>query len=117
MSYHESFSSGSAVQREFQHRGLRPRVIARTTDATVIKAYVAAGIGIAIIPTRAVNATEDAGIRIVQTAEALPSPTAVISARKDQMLRSFAYELINMIAPRWTADAARIEFRGSRPAR
>jgi LysR family cys regulon transcriptional activator len=113
IAYHESFSTGWVMQRDFQRRGLQPRVVARATDASVVKAYVDAGIGIAVIPSLAVNRKQDSGVRIVRTAEPLPSSATLFSARKDHLLRAFAYEFIAMVAPERTPDAARAVFRGS----
>jgi len=113
VTYHEGFSSGWVVQREFQRRGLQPRVIVRATDATVVKAYVAAGIGIAIIPSMAVDPAEDKGLRVAPLAEPIAPTLAVFSARKDHLLRSFVYDFISMAAPRWSVEAAKVAFRGS----
>lgn len=113
VTYHESFSSGWVVQREFQRHGLHPRVIARATDASVVKACVAAGIGIAVIPALAVDRSHDINIRVVRTAEAFPTSMAVFSVRKDHLLRSFVYDFISMVAPRWTLESAKSAFRGS----
>lgn len=105
VTYDESFSTGWVVQREFQRRGLTPRVAMRATDTNVIKTYVGAGMGIAVIQKMAVDPSVDLDIRIIATDHLFPASMAVISLRSDHMLRRFGYDFIQMITPRWTQEA------------
>ncbi len=105
VSFDESFSSGWVVQREFQRRWLTPRIAMRATDTNVIKAYVGAGMGIAVIQKMAVDPALDQDIRVIATDHIFPASMAMISLRSDHMLRRFGYEFIQMITPRWTQEA------------
>ncbi|MGH8846276.1 MAG: LysR substrate-binding domain-containing protein [Polaromonas sp.] len=101
----ESFSSGWVVQREFQRRGLTPRIAMRATDTNVIKAYVAAGMGVAVVPKLAVDPSIDVDIRTISSDHIFPASMAMISLRSDHLLRTFGYDFIQMVAPRWTRKA------------
>ena len=103
--YDESFSSGWVVQREFQRRGLTPRIAMRATDTNVIKAYVASGMGVAIVQKMAVNLSVDVDIQMIASDHIFPSSRAMISLRSDHLLKTFGYDFIEMVAPRWTRDA------------
>lgn len=105
VTFDESFSSGWVVQREFQRRGLTPRISMRATDTNVIKAYVAAGMGVAVVPKLAVDPSKDVDIRIITSDHIFPASMAMISLRSDHLLRPFGYDFIQMVAPRWTRKA------------
>ncbi|UUZ78606.1 LysR substrate-binding domain-containing protein [Polaromonas sp. P1(28)-13] len=96
VTFDESFSSGWVVQREFQRRGLTPRISMRATDTNVIKAYVAAGMGVAVVPKLAVDPSKDVDIRIISSDHIFPASMAMISLRSDHLLRTFGYDFIQM---------------------
>ncbi len=114
VTYDEGFSSGWVTQREFQRHGLTPRIAMRATDTNVIKAYVAAGLGIAVIQKVAVDASEDKDIRAIATDHIFPASMAMISLRADHLLRGSGYDFIRMVAPRWTQAAIAAEMGGRR---
>jgi DNA-binding transcriptional LysR family regulator len=103
ITYDNSYTSGSVVQREFQRRGITPWVVMRAMDASIIKAYVAAGVGVAVLQEMAFNAAVDKDLRSVPVGHLFPSSIAMISVRKDHLLKRFAFDFIGMVAP----DSAR----------
>lgn len=105
ITFEENYSTGWIVQREFQRRGLTPRVSMRATDTNVIKAYVAAGLGVAVIQKMAVDPREDKDIRVIPSDHIFPASTTMISIRSDHLLKPFGMDFIQMIAPKWTRDA------------
>lgn len=111
VTYDERFNSGWVVQREFQLRGLSPRVAVRAMDANVIKAYVAAGLGVAVLQKMAFEPSRDDDLRSIACDHIFPSSTAVISLRDGQFLRGYAKKFIETIAPRWTPDAMALAMR------
>jgi LysR family cys regulon transcriptional activator len=113
ITYHETYTSGWVVQREFQRRGLAPRVVMRAMDASVIKAYVAAGIGIAIFQKMAIEPERDRELRTIATDHIFPASTAMISLRSDHLLRPFGFDFIHMVAPRWPREAIERRLRSS----
>lgn len=105
VTFDESFTSGWVVQREFQRHGLTPRISMRATDTNVIKAYVGAGMGIAVVTKLAVDPSIDVDICTISSEHIFPASMAMISLRSDHSLREFGYNFIQMVAPRWTRKA------------
>jgi len=97
ITYDEAFNSGWVVQREFQRRGVTPRVIIRATDANVIKSYVAAGVGIAVLQKMAIDLARDTDICIVPSDHLFPASMSMISVQKEHVLRPFGQDFISMI--------------------
>lgn len=105
VTYDEGFSSGWVTQREFQRHGLTPRIAMRATDTNVIKTYVGAGLGIAVIQKVAIDPRQDRELRAIATDHIFPPSMAMISIRPDHLLRKFGYDFIRMVTPRWTPEA------------
>jgi DNA-binding transcriptional LysR family regulator len=105
ITYDVNYTSGSVVQREFQRRGIAPWVVMRATDASMIKAYVAAGVGVAILQKMAYDPAVDKDLRAIRIDHLFPSSTAMISFRRDHLLKPFAFDFIRMIAPACTRKA------------
>ncbi|MGZ5772955.1 LysR substrate-binding domain-containing protein [Ramlibacter sp.] len=99
ITYDASYTSGSVVQREFQRRSIEPWVVMRATDASIIKAYVAAGVGVAILQKMAYDPAVDKDLRSIRIDHLFPPSTAMISFRRDHLLKPFAFDFIRMIAP------------------
>lgn len=113
ITYQETYTSGWVVQREFQRRGLEPRIVMRAMDASVIKAYVAAGIGIAIFQKMALEPARDRELRTIATDHIFPASTAMISLRSDHLLRPYGFDFIHRVAPRWSREAIERRLRSS----
>lgn len=105
ITYDNSYTSGSVVQREFQRHGITPWVVMRAMDASIIKAYVAAGVGVAVLQKMAFNVAMDEDLRSVAVDHLFPSSSAMISLRRDHLLKPFAFDFIHMIAPEWSREA------------
>lgn len=99
VTYDESFNSGWVVQREFQRRGLEPRVVMRATDANVIKAYVAAGLGVAVIQRVAIEPARDTDLAVIDMGDVFPPSKAHFSVRGDHFIRGYMRAFIAMVAP------------------
>lgn len=112
ITYDSSYTSGSVVEREFQRAGVTPWVVMRAMDASIIKAYVAAGMGVAVLQKMAFDPAQDQGLRALPAGHLFPASTAMISLRRDHLLKPFAFDFIGMAAPRWTRKA--IEARVAR---
>jgi LysR family cys regulon transcriptional activator len=97
--YDSSYSSGWRVMRAFEARGLSPTVVLSAIDAEVIKAYVAAGVGVAIIQTLAYDPKRDQGVSARDVGNIFEPVTAVIMIRSDSYVRNFTYNFIELLAP------------------
>jgi DNA-binding transcriptional LysR family regulator len=105
ITYDNSYTSGSVVQREFQRHGISPRIVMRAMDASIIKAYVAAGVGVAVIQKMAFTASVDTDLRSAAIDHLFPSSSAMFSLRSDHLLKPFAFDFIRMVAPKWSRAA------------
>ena len=74
-------------------------------DSDIIKAYVAEGIGIAVVPTLALDPEADRGLRMVDVTHLFPSSTMTVSLRRDIYLRRFVPDFIQLVAPKWGYEA------------
>lgn len=105
ITYDSSYTSGSVVQREFERRGVVPWVVMRAMDASIIKAYVAAGMGVAVLQKMAYDPKVDKDLRAVAVDHLFPSSSAMISLRRDHLLKPFGFDFIHMLVPKWSRKA------------
>lgn len=97
--YDHKFSSGWRVIEAFSRANLTPRVVLTAIDAEVVKAYVAAGLGVAILQAFTFDEERDKGIAY-RSADSLFEPSeAMIMLRKNGYLRQYAYQFIQLIKP------------------
>lgn len=102
VTYDRSFSFGRAMLAEFERHGLRPRTAVKATSADVVKAAVAAGLGIAVFQRMAIDPEEDKRLGIIEAGHLFPSSQTHIALRRGQYLRHFTYAFIALLAPQWT---------------
>jgi DNA-binding transcriptional LysR family regulator len=105
ITYDRMFNSGSVVQGVFEKHGLKPRIAMKATDANVIKAYVAAGLGISVFQRMALEPGRDRGLAVIDAGALFPPSRAFISLRRGQYLRGYVYDFIGRVAPQWTRAA------------
>lgn len=111
ITYDRVFNSGNVVLGVFEKHGLQPRVAMKATDANVIKAYVAAGLGISVFQKMALDPAEDKRLAVINAGSLFPSSLACISLRRGQYLRGYAYDFIARVAPKWTRTAVDHELK------
>jgi LysR family transcriptional regulator, cys regulon transcriptional activator len=97
-----SFASGVAVMSTFQARGIVPNVVLTATDADVIKAYVAAGLGIATLPEIAFDPRQDALLATINARHLFPPNISYVWVHRHLYLRGYAFEFIRMLSATWT---------------
>lgn len=97
-----SFASGVSVMSTFQAKGIAPNVVLTATDADVIKAYVAAGLGIATLPEVAFDSTQDAALTAIKARHLFPPNISYVWVHRHLYLRGYAFEFIRMLSTRWT---------------
>lgn len=102
--YDDRFKTGRLVGHAFAAANLSPRVAMKATDADVVKAYVAIGLGIAVIQEMAISAT-DTALGSVNVDHLFPTSTSWIMLRRDQYLRQFLCDFVALVSPAWTRDA------------
>jgi LysR family cys regulon transcriptional activator len=92
-------SHGQRRMREtFARAGLRPRIVFAGVDADVVKAFVGAGLGIAVLPKLAFEARSDSGLRTRDVSHLFEPHTGCLAIRKNSYLRGYAFDFIEMLA-------------------
>jgi LysR family transcriptional regulator, cys regulon transcriptional activator len=112
--YNPRQRGGQIVSEAFRAQGLQPKMVVSAIDSDIIKAYVAEGLGIAIVPTLALDAEADRGLRVVDVTRLFPRSVLTVSLRRDIYLRRFIPDFIRLVAPRWDYDAIRKEMDSKR---
>lgn len=112
--YHPRQRGGQIIGETFRTRGLEPKLVVSAIDSDIIKAYVAEGVGIAVIPTLALDAELDRGLRIVDVTHLFPKSMMTVSLRRDIYLRRYVPDFIQLVAPQWSYDAIQRAMTGKR---
>jgi len=97
--YNPKSSAGSTIARAFEQNGIVPNVIVQANDSDVIKAYVAEGLGIGIVPAAILDRRLDTHLHSIDVTDLFPHSSMNILIRKDMHLRSYVRDFIQMIAP------------------
>jgi LysR family cys regulon transcriptional activator len=102
--YHQRSRGGQIIARTLRERGLEAHYVVSASDTDVIKAYVAEGLGIAIVPSIALAPTADPELHVVDVTELFPHSSMTISLRRDAYPPRHLTDFIGMIVPRLTRD-------------
>jgi LysR family transcriptional regulator, cys regulon transcriptional activator len=92
-----SFAGGRAVLRAFTRKGIKPNVVMTATDAAVIKAYVALGMGITVLPGVAFDPQSDRTLQAIEAAHLFEPTKTFICVHPDIHLRQYMKDLIGML--------------------
>lgn len=93
-------SHGQSKMREtFTRSKLTPRIALTGVDIDVVKAFVEAGLGIAILPALAYDSKRDPGLSAITVSHLFESHTGCLAIRKNQYLRGYAFDFIETLAP------------------
>jgi LysR family cys regulon transcriptional activator len=99
VTYDFAFANRSLVEKAFEQRGLKPRVVLTALDADVIKTYVELGLGIGIMAAMAFSPKRDAGLKALDASHLFESSTTRLGIKRGAWLRRYAYEFIETFAP------------------
>jgi len=99
VTYDPTFAGRSAVDRAFAARGLSPDVVLTALDSDVIKSYVALGLGVGIISSRAFRPGHDEGLAALDCGHLFPAQTTRLAWKRGAYLRGYTVEFIRLIAP------------------
>ncbi|MBB3181140.1 LysR substrate-binding domain-containing protein [Variovorax sp. Sphag1AA] len=88
---------GARILRKFQQAELDLNVVVQALDVDVIKNYVAAGLGMGIIPAFAFSSAKDRALRARDVAHLFdPSESAVLMRRRSQ-LPKYVYQFLEQL--------------------
>ena len=74
-------------------------------DSDVIKTYVELGLGVGIIAAMAFDPERDRNLRLLDASHLFPRNTTRVAVRRGVLLRGYAYDFIELFAPRLTRKA------------
>jgi LysR family cys regulon transcriptional activator len=102
--YNPRFRGGQIISQTFRDHGVKARFVVSASDSDVIKAYVAEGLGIAIVPTLALDGS-DSRLSAVDVTELFPKSTMTVSLRPDFYPRRYLLDFISMLVPKFSRGA------------
>ncbi|MCF7529792.1 CysB family HTH-type transcriptional regulator [Neisseria lisongii] len=99
------FHPQSNIARAFQKARLPlPEKMLSADDTDVLKTYVKLGLGVGIIEKIAYDPTIDADLQLVDAGHLFDASPIWVAVRADTYLRGYAYDFINMFAPKLTRE-------------
>lgn len=102
ITYDTAFMARSKITRAFEARGLTPNIVLSAADADVMKTYVKHGLGVAILAKLAYQPSEDRGLRAIDASHLFEPNVIHIGMRKNNYLREYMFDFIELLAPRLT---------------
>jgi len=99
VSYESSLKPESSLRRAFLAAGKLPRIALTARDADLIKTYVRAGLGVGVLAEMALTPEDAADLRVLPAGDLFPICTAWVVMRRDRVLRDYALELLQELAP------------------
>lgn len=90
---------GREIQRRFTEAGLRPQLVLRAQDSDVMKAYVEAGLGIAILPKIAFSPLRDRNLRSRDVSHLFAPTTTLLVLREGVRIAKHVSDFVQLIAP------------------
>ena len=88
----------------FEEQGLSPNIVFRATDASVCKAYVQLGIGIAILASVAFDKTKDKGLRAAPADHLFAPEPLYVGFNRQRFQRAYVFDFMEMLSPALKRD-------------
>jgi LysR family cys regulon transcriptional activator len=104
ITYDFAFSGRGKINAAFEAHKLAPNIVLTAIDADVIKTYVELGLGIGIVAQMAYIPERDKRIRMIEAAHLFQPSTTRIAIRKNEYLRGYTYDFIELFAPHLTRE-------------
>lgn len=99
ITYDHAFSGRSKIDDAFEKAGLTPDIALTAIDADVIKTYVELGLGIGILAEIAFIPEREPHLRRMTSRHLFKPSTTRIAIRKNEYLRGYTYDFIELFAP------------------
>jgi LysR family cys regulon transcriptional activator len=104
ITYDYAFSGRSKIDEAFATAQIEPNIALTAIDADVIKTYVELGLGIGILAELAFIPDRDRHLRMIEAKHLFKANTTRIAVRKNEYLRGYTYDFIELFAPHLTRD-------------
>jgi DNA-binding transcriptional LysR family regulator len=97
ITYDDEFSSVPQVRSAFEAHGFNPKFVLTATDTDVIKAFVAEGLGVAIVSEFGFDSARDSELRSISVRHLFKPSRIYLGHRGKDDLPGFAREFIRMM--------------------
>jgi LysR family transcriptional regulator, cys regulon transcriptional activator len=104
ITYDSAFSGRGKINEAFEKAGITPDIALTAIDADVIKTYVELGLGIGILAEIAFIPERDRHLRMMGARHLFKPSTTRIAIRKNEFLRAYTYDFIELFAPHLTLE-------------
>ena len=104
ITYDYAFSGRSKIDEAFAAAQIEPNIALTAIDADVIKTYVELGLGIGILAELAFIPDRDRHLRMIEAKHLFKANTTRIAVRKNEYLRGYTYDFIELFAPHLNRD-------------
>jgi LysR family cys regulon transcriptional activator len=105
ITYDFAFSGRSKIDKAFADANLEPNISLTAIDADVIKTYVELGMGVGILADLAFIPERDRHLRKIEALQLFKPNTTRLAFRKNEYLRGYTYDFIELFAPHLTRNA------------
>ena len=102
VTYSPEFTGRTHINDAFTSQGLEFDVVLTAIDSDVIKTYVELGLGIGIIAGMAYDPTRDRNLKAIEAGDLFGVNTTRVAIKRGAYLRAFAYDFIELFAPKLT---------------
>ncbi|MDD2720521.1 MAG: HTH-type transcriptional regulator CysB [Gallionella sp.] len=102
ITYDFAFTGRGKINRAFSAAGLSPDIALTAIDADVIKTYVELGLGVGILAQMSFIPERDSKLRMIEAGHLFGSSTTRVAIRKNEFLRAYTYDFIELFAPHLT---------------
>ncbi|TAG78651.1 MAG: CysB family HTH-type transcriptional regulator [Burkholderiales bacterium] len=99
ITYDNSFTGRSQIDRAFASAGVAPNVALTALDSDVIKTYVRLNVGVGILAEMAYEPKLDTDLKRIDASHLFAASVTRVGLRKGAFLRRFAYDFIVLFAP------------------
>jgi LysR family cys regulon transcriptional activator len=102
ITYDFAFAGRNKINAAFEAANIQPNIALTAIDADVIKTYVELGLGIGILAKMAFIPERDKHLRMMDAGHLIKPSTTRIAIRKNEYLRGYTYDFIELFAPHLT---------------
>ncbi len=104
ITYDFAFAGRSKINAAFKDGNIQPNIALTAIDADVIKTYVELGLGIGILAKMAFIPERDKHLRMLDAGHLFKPSTTRVAIRKNEYLRGYTYDFIELFAPHLTRE-------------
>lgn len=109
VAHHEQHSAGVRLRALFRHHGVEPHIVATASNSMLLKAYVVAGVGIAVLLSLAIRPEDQYRLATIDADHLMPSNDGFLMLRQNELLRLYIFDFIEAFSPQWSRRAITTE--------